>query len=89
MDAELRERVEDYMTMAGEPEATELALRCIEHLLDCGRLSPGTFRQLLRDARDELDRHGHGDFHYHPDGYRDPKVLAMLERIDTALNEDV
>ncbi len=26
----------------------------------------------------ELDRHGHGDLHYHAPGYRDPDVLAAL-----------
>lgn len=42
-------------------------------------------RAVLTEAREELDRHGHGDMHYTPAGWRDEKVLKMLERIDAIL----
>lgn len=44
------------------------------------------WKDLARDARDELDRWGHGDMHY-GNTPRDPKVLAMVDRINAALRE--
>lgn len=41
--------------------------------------------EALKATRDELDKHGHGDFHYDAPGYRDPDVLAAVENADRAL----
>jgi hypothetical protein len=39
---------------------------------------------LLADARTEIDRWGHGDFHY-GETPRDPGVVKMLARLDEVL----
>lgn len=44
-----------------------------------------TMRETLFAARMELERWGHGDMHY-GNTPRDPKVLAMLAKIDEVLD---
>lgn len=44
--------------------------------------------EILQAARAEINRWGHGDMHYGPTA-RDPKVLAMLARIDDFLESYV
>lgn len=83
-EAEVRRELAELAPVAPPAHDEPIGLELLRARCDAAEQQLASLREALADARIELDKHGHGDFHY-GDRPRDPLVLTVLRKIDAAL----